>query len=50
MGGKAGAALANAPAPRLDRVLALMSTLTAHRGPGGFGFWKDPHSHVSRRI
>lgn len=47
MCGIAGAvALLNAPVPRLDQVLAAMSKLIAHRGPDGFGFWKDSRSRV----
>jgi asparagine synthase (glutamine-hydrolysing) len=47
MCGVAGAvALANAPVPRIDQVLATMSTLIAHRGPDGSGFWKDERSRV----
>jgi asparagine synthase (glutamine-hydrolysing) len=47
MCGIAGAvALADAPVPRLDQVLSTMSTLIAHRGPDGFGFWQDPRGRV----
>jgi asparagine synthase (glutamine-hydrolysing) len=47
MCGVAGAvALGHQPVPRLDRVLATMSTLIAHRGPDGFGFWKDERRRV----
>jgi asparagine synthase (glutamine-hydrolysing) len=47
MCGVAGAiALANEPVPRLDQVLATMSTLIEHRGPDGFGFWKDEGGRV----
>ncbi len=47
MCGIAGAiALANEPVPRLDQVLATMSTLIAHRGPDGVGFWKDERGRI----
>src|SRR5580698_10322496 len=47
MCGVAGAiALANEPVPRLDQVLATMSTLIEHRGPDGFGFWEDEGGRV----
>jgi asparagine synthase (glutamine-hydrolysing) len=47
MCGVAGAiALANEPVRRLDQVLATMSTLIEHRGPDGFGFWKDERGRV----
>ena len=47
MCGVAGAiALANESVPRLDQVLATMSTLIEHRGPDGFGFWKDERGRV----
>ena len=39
-------ALANEPVPRLDQVLATMSTLIEHRGPDGVGFWKDERGRV----
>ena len=47
MCGVAGAvALGHKPVPRLDQVLAAMSTLIAHRGPDGSGFWKDGRNRV----
>jgi len=47
MCGVAGAvALGHRPVPRLDQVLAAMSTLIAHRGPDGSGFWKDGRNRV----
>lgn len=43
MCGIAGAAsLRRRPVARLDRVLAAMSHLIAHRGPDGQGFWMTP--------
>ncbi len=43
MCGIAGAtSLTRAPVARLDRALAAMSHLIAHRGPDGEGFWKAP--------
>src|SRR5579871_4326831 len=47
MCGIAGAvALGHAPVPRLDQVLAAMSTLIAHRGPDGSDVWKDTRNRV----
>jgi asparagine synthase (glutamine-hydrolysing) len=47
MCGVAGAvALGRHPVPRLDQVLAVMSTLIAHRGPDGSGFWRDRRHRV----
>src|SRR5690349_2201857 len=47
MCGIAGAVtLSHRPVPRLDQVLATMSTLIAHRGPDGSGFWKDACDRV----
>jgi asparagine synthase (glutamine-hydrolysing) len=47
MCGVAGAvALGHKPVPRLDQVLAAMSTLIAHRGPDGSGCWKDARNRV----
>jgi asparagine synthase (glutamine-hydrolysing) len=47
MCGVAGAvALGHQPVPRLDQLLAAMSTLIAHRGPDGSGFWKDGRNRV----
>src|SRR5579871_6003568 len=43
MCGIAGAvSLARQPVPRLDRALATMSELIAHRGPDGLGYWQSP--------
>jgi asparagine synthase (glutamine-hydrolysing) len=43
MCGIAGAvSLSRRPIPRLDRALAAMSHLIAHRGPDGHGFWSAP--------
>lgn len=43
MCGIAGAvSLSRQPVPRLDRALAAMSQLIAHRGPDGHGYWHAP--------
>lgn len=43
MCGIAGAvSLSRQPVPRLDRALAAMSHLIAHRGPDGHGYWQAP--------
>lgn len=43
MCGIAGAvSLSRQPVPRLDRALAVMSHLIAHRGPDGEGYWQTP--------
>jgi asparagine synthase (glutamine-hydrolysing) len=47
MCGVAGAvALRHRPVPRLDQVLSAMSTLISHRGPDGFGLWKDGRARI----
>ena len=32
--------------PELDRDLRLMSNLLSHRGPDGFGYWKNANKNV----